>query len=159
MIAERKNHESVENLWKDFIDENPQNENIKTPISFYFCDNKKDADACAELVVNGIKKATATSLWWYLKNNAPLPKIGDQYIVTNWNGDAKAIIETTKIEQVPYNKITPEFAKIEGEGDTSLAYWKKVHKAYYTREMEPFHDKFEENMILVCEHFKTIYLK
>jgi uncharacterized protein YhfF len=39
----------------------------ETPSSFYFCDNKKDADQCAELVVKGIKQATATSLWWYKK--------------------------------------------------------------------------------------------
>jgi|TARA_B110000908_G_C10022484_1_gene343539 uncharacterized protein YhfF len=153
------NKQSVENLWSDFIQENPENKNKKTPISFYFCDNKKDADECAELVVKGIKRATATSLWWFEKNNEILPKIGDQYIVTDWDGNAKAVIETIKIEQVPYNKITSEFAEIEGEGDKSLEYWKRVHKDYYTREMEPYNEQFDENMIIVCEQFKTIYLK
>ena len=43
----------------------------ETPSSFYFCDNKKDADQCAELVVKGIKQATATSLWWYKKIIVP----------------------------------------------------------------------------------------
>ena len=153
------NKQSVENLWSDFIQENPENKNKETPISFYFCDNKKDADECAELVVKGIKRATATSLWWFEKNNEILPKIGDQYIVTDWDGNAKAVIETIKIEQVPYNKITSEFAEIEGEGDKSLEYWKRVHKDYYTREMEPYNEQFDENMIIVCEQFKTIYLK
>ena len=153
------NKQSVENLWSDFIQENPENKNKKTPISFYFCDNKKDADECAELVVKGIKRVTATSLWWFEKNNEILPKIGDQYIVTDWDGNAKAVIETIKIEQVPYNKITSEFAEIEGEGDKSLEYWKRVHKDYYTREMEPYNEQFDENMIIVCGQFKTIYLK
>jgi len=155
----RENYKSVGNLWNDFLDRNSQNKNKETPISFFFCDNENDANECAELVIKGIKKATATSLWWYQRNNEPLPKIGDQYIVTDWDGDAKAIIETIKIEQVPYNKMTPEFAEIEGEGDKSLEYWKKVHKAYYTREMASFNDDFDENMIIVCEHFKTIYIK
>ncbi len=155
----KKNHKSVDVLWRKFLIENPNNRTKGTPLSFYFCDNKKDANECAELVVKGIKQATATSLWWYKKNNEQLPKVGDQYIVTDWNGNAKAIIKTTKIEQVPYNKITPEFAKIEGEGDKSLDYWKRVHEAYYKREMEPHGDKFDENMIIVCEYFKTIYLK
>ena len=153
------NKQSVENLWSDFIKDNPENKNKDTPISFYFCDNKKDADECAELVVKGIKRATATSLWWFEKNNEILPKIGDQYIVTDWDGNAKAVIETIKIEQVSYNKITSEFAEIEGEGDKSLEYWKRVHKDYYTREMKPYNEQFDEKMIIVCEQFKAIYLK
>jgi uncharacterized protein YhfF len=151
--------QSVKVLWNSFLEKNPNNINKEIPISFYFCDNKKDADECAELVVKGIKRATATSLWWFEKNNEILPKIGAQHIVTDWSGNAKAVIETTKIEQVPYNKITSVFAEIEGEGDKSLDYWKRVHKDYYTREMKPFNEQFDENMIIVCEQFKTVCLK
>jgi uncharacterized protein YhfF len=159
MTEVEENKRSIEILWNNYIDENREKKNIKTPISFYFCDNEIDANECAILVVKGIKRATATSVWWFEKNNKPLPKIGDQYIITDWSGTAKAVIETTKIEQVPYNKITSEFAKIEGEGDKSLKYWKKVHKEYYSKEMKPFNEQFDEKMIIVCEHFKTVYLK
>lgn len=153
-----QNKKSVEILWEKYIDKNPENKSLETPISFYFCDNEFDANDCVDLVVKGIKRATATSLWWYEKNNEPLPKVGDQYIVTDWNGNAKAVIETTKIEKIPYNKITAEFAEMEGEGDKSLDYWKRVHEAYYKREMEPHGSVFNENMIIICEYFKTIYL-
>lgn len=155
----KENYSSVETLWNDFITQNPNNTIKEIPVSFYFCDNKKDADECAELVVKGIKQATATSLWWYKKNNEQLPEIGNQYIVTDWEGNAKAIIEVTKIEKVPYNKVTAEFAQAEGEGDKSLRYWKEVHEAYYSREMKPYGEEFNENMIIVCEHFKTIFTK
>ncbi len=151
------NYISVSILWKDFIKENPNNKIKETPASFYFCDNEKDANECAELVVKGIKQATATSLWWFKKNNESLPKIGNQYIVTDWNGNAKAIIETIELAPLPYNRITPEFAKTEGEGDKTLEYWKRVHKSYYIREMEPYGEKFEENMIIICEYFKLVY--
>lgn len=154
-----ENYTSVETLWNDFLTQHPDNLIKETPASFYFCDNKKDADECADLVVKGIKQATATSLWWYQKNNEQLPEVGDQYVVTDWNGNAKTIIETTKIEQVPYNKITAAFAQAEGEGDKSLAYWKEVHQAYYTREMKPYGEQFNENMIIVCEHFKTVFIR
>jgi uncharacterized protein YhfF len=157
MMEMEKNKKSVEALWSNYVHENPEHKNLKRPNSFYFCDNEFDANECADLVVKGIKKATATSLWWFKKNNEPLPKVGNQYIITDWNGNAKAIIETIKIEQVPYHKVTAEFAKIEGEGDKTLAYWKKVHKAYYTREMKQFNEQFNENMIIVCEQFKTVY--
>jgi len=150
-------NESAEKMWEAFLIKYPDNPIKKAPISFYFCDNEKDANECADLVVNGIKQATATSLWWFEKNKEPLPKVGDQFIITDWAGNAKAIIETTKIDPTPYNEITAEFAATEGEGDKSLAYWKRVHEAYYSREMAPYNEKFDENMIIVCEYFKTIY--
>ena len=157
MGTQKENHKSVEKLWNAFLKDKPKNSIKETPKSFYFCDNKKDADECAELVVRGIKQATATSLWWYKKNNEILPKVGDQYVVTDWNGNARAVIETIKIEAVPYNQIDAQFAEIEGEGDRSLAYWKRVHKAYYSREMEAHGDTFNEHMIIICEYFKTVY--
>ena len=83
-----------------------------------------------------IKQATATSLWWYEKNNEPFPKIGDQYIVTDWDGSAKSVIEITKFKLTPYREITAEFAK--AEGDKSLKFWQKsslsfnyFHRRYF----------------------------
>lgn len=149
--------ESVFLMWDSFLKENPDNPVKTVPESFYFCDNQKDADECADLVVKGVKQATATSLWWFEKNNEKLPVVDNQYVVTRWNGEAVAIIQTTKVEKVPYSEITEEFARTEGEGDKSLSYWRKVHKAYYSREMAPFNEEFDENMIIICEYFKKIY--
>ena len=81
----------------------------------------------------------------------------DKFIVTDWVGNPRAIIETIKVQQVPFNKITSEFAEIEGEGDKSLGYWRKVHEAYYKREMATYIEKFDKNMIIVCEYFKKIF--
>lgn len=152
------NSESVEKIWESFLEVHPNNKIKIMPEAFYFCDNEKDANECAELVVQGIKQATATSLWWFEKHQEPIPKIGNQYIVTDWLGNAKAIIETTKIEFVPFNEVTATFAAIEGEGDKSLSYWKTAHEAYYKREMEPHGANFDEKMIIVCEYFKSLYV-
>lgn len=152
-----ENDDSIKTFWNNFLKINSNIEMKGPPVSFYFCDNEKDANECAELVERGIKQATATSLWWYEKNSEPLPKVGDKYIVTDWKGNPKALIETTKIEPTPYNRITLKFAETEGEGDKSLQYWKRVHQEYYTREMKPYNEKFNENMIIICEYFKTIY--
>jgi len=150
---------SAKSLWNNFLIENPNNIVKQQPIAYYFCDNEKDANECAELVVQGIKQASATSLWWYIKHKESLPKIGDLHIITDWNGNARAIIKITQIIPKPFIEISSEFAKIEGEGDKSLEYWQKVHKAYYMREMESYGDKFSDDMIIICEYFNTIYLK
>ncbi len=148
---------SVTKLWKEFIKVNSQYANQEAPESYCFCDNEVDANVCAQLVVKNIKQATAGSLWWYEYSNEPLSNIGDLFIITNWNGIAKAIIQVSKIEKTPYNQISTEFARIEGEGDKSLVYWKKVHWAYFTREMLPYNLKPTEDMIIVCEYFETVW--
>jgi len=149
--------ENIELFWKNFITDNTRYVNEKTPESFYFCDNEKDANDCAKLVVKNIKQATAPSLWSFEINNEKLPKKGDLNIITNWNKVPQAIILTTKIELIKFSEITAKFAQREGEGDKSLAYWKKVHKAYYKREMQGHKEEFSKDMIIVCQYFDTIY--
>lgn len=149
--------ENIELFWKNFITDNTRYVNEKTPESFYFCDNEKDANDCAKLVVKKIKQATSPSLWSFEINNEKLPRKGYLNIITNWNKVPQAIILTTKIELIKFSEITAKFAQREGEGDKSLAYWKKVHKAYYKREMQSHKEEFSKDMIIVCQYFDTIY--
>lgn len=145
--------------WKEFQIQNLAYQNVEEPNAFYFCDNKSDADDCAELVIKKIKQATSPSVWWFEKNNIDLPDVGDLAIVTNWDNEPKAIIRTKKVEIVKFKDITAKYAFIEGEGDRSLAYWKKVHWDYYTNEMKEFDEHPTEEMEIVCEYFETIWQK
>ena len=49
--------ENIELFWENFINDNTTYLNVKIPESFYFCDNEKDANYCAKLVVKNIKQA------------------------------------------------------------------------------------------------------
>ena len=151
--------ENIELFWENFINDNITYLNVKIPESFYFCDNEKDANDCAKLVVKNIKQATAPSLWSFEINNEKLPRKGDLNIITNWNKVPQAIILTTKIELIKFSEITAKFAQKEGEGDKSLAYWRKVHKSYYKREMQGYKEGFSEDMNIVCQDFDTIYTR
>ena len=148
---------SITDFWEDFQRNNPQYLTIEKPQFFYFGDNKTDADDCAQLVVLKIKQATSPSLWWFTEHNEALPQIGDLSIVTDWESNPKAIIKTIKVEIAKFKDITPEYAFIEGEGDKSLAYWKKVHWEYYKNEMKEFIAFPNLEMEIVCEYFETIW--
>lgn len=104
-------------LWEKFIEANPGYANHHRPESWCFCDNEQDANECADLVEKGIKKATSPSLWWFEKNGHKLPEPGELNLVTDWYGNARALIRTTKVALVPFNEITQEYAEAEGEGD------------------------------------------
>lgn len=125
--------------------------------SWYFDNNEKDANELAELVLNGTKKATASLYELYEIENEELPKVGDLSIITNWDGIAQCIIQTTNIEIVPYKDVTEEFAATEGEGDKSLAYWKKAHWNYFSSEMKKIGMEPNEDMLVVCEKFEVVY--
>jgi len=77
--------------------------------------------------------------------------------VTNWNGKAQCIVRTTAVKFKPFFSIDDEYAKLEGEGDKSLEYWKKTHWEYYERELEPFNRVTRESMIIVCEEFEKVF--
>jgi len=97
-------------------------------------------------------------LWSYQLDNLELPKEGENYIVTNWDGVALCVIEVEKIKIVLFNEITSEFAELEGEGDKSLEYWKKVHWDYFQRELASSEFEPRQDMPVVCEYFQVVYV-
>lgn len=148
---------SARNMWGDYLDKHLEDAFHEAPQVIHFCDNQQDADLCADLVKKGIKKATTDSLLGFQYRNEPLPRIGDFKVVTNWKGEAQCIIKLTSVKLKPYFSIDAAYVQLEGEGDKSLDYWKKVHWDYYTRELEPYGRVPRESMILVCQEFERIF--
>lgn len=153
-------HESVKIMWENYTSliGNSKTCNHDTYGVWHFCDNENDANELAELVVKGIKKATASLFESYAFENESIPKEGDLNIIINWDGIAKCIIKTINVELVPYKHVTEEFAAYEGEGDKSLNYWRNCHWDYFSREMKEIGKEPSEDMIVVCEKFEVVYV-
>ena len=79
------------------------------------------------LVLTGKKTAT-TSL---LEDSEKLPIIGEESIICYDDGREACIIRTIDVKVMNFNEMTEEYAKLEGEGDLSLNYWKKVHYDFF----------------------------
>ncbi|MHB8129970.1 MAG: ASCH domain-containing protein [Mobilitalea sp.] len=154
-------HKSVLAMWKEYlttIGEDEEN-TLKSYTSWHFCDNEEDANDLAELVLLGTKRATASLYLSYEYEKEDLPKIGKHSIIMDWSNDARCILETIKIDIVPYQEVTESFAATEGEGDKSLDYWRRAHWSYFSREMEAMGSEASEDMLVVCEEFKVVYKK
>ena len=148
---------SANNMWGDYLKNHLEDVFHETPHTSCFSDNEQDANECARLVKAGTKKATSNSLLGLQHRNERLPKRGDYIVVTNWEGEAQCIIETIKVTLKPFFSIDEEYAQIEGEGDKSLAYWKKVHWDFYMRELAEFERVPRESMIVVCQEFVKVF--
>ena len=123
-----------------------------------FSDNERSANELAELVVRGIKRATAGLVWSYEADKMSVPKPGDLSVVTTWDGQPRCIIETTRVDVTPFSEVTAEFAAVEGEGDGSLAYWRSEHTAYYARECERIGRTPTPSMPIACERFRVVHI-
>ncbi|HKL41262.1 MAG TPA: ASCH domain-containing protein [Clostridia bacterium] len=157
----KKQHNSVEKMWQSYIesiDESIQSLD-KTYEAWHFCMDEKNANELAELVRKGVKRGTTSLYYSYQLENEPLPKVGQYNIITNWAGVAQCIIKTVGVEITSFNNVTEAFAQIEGEGDGSLDYWKRVHKIAFEKELVSTEKEFSEEMLVVCEIFKVVYPK
>ena len=155
-----KQHDSVIKMWQSYIEsigELVESTN-KTYEAWHFCMDEKNANELAVLVKKGVKKGTTSLYYSYQLENEPLPKIGQHNIILNWDGVAQCIIRTIDIEIKPFNKVSKDFAMIEGEGNGSLDYWKKVHKIAFDTELKASDQEFSEDMLVICETFEVVYL-
>lgn len=116
-----------------------------------------DADELARLVLTGVKTATASAYPLYELEGEALPQAGEYSVILNAREEAVCIIRTEKVYVTPCRDVTAEQAWKEGEGDRSLAYWRRVHKEFFTQEMENAGLAFSEEMGVVCEEFRVVY--
>ena len=129
----------------------------KTYEAWHFCNNEKDANELAFLTKNGVKQATAGLVKSYEVENEPIPKIGDLHIITDWNGYAICVIQVVSVEILPFKEVTEVHAKIEGEGDGSLDYWRKGHIKFFKQDAKELDFLFSEEMDVVFMIFKVVY--
>ncbi|MEL7647474.1 MAG: ASCH domain-containing protein [Sedimentibacter sp.] len=152
------NNDSVLSMWSEYTASLATGADMDLTYSaWHFCDNEKDADELAELVLNGTKKATASLYASYEFENEQPPKTGNHSVITDWKGNARCIIKTTDVQIVPFKDVTEEFASVEGEGDKSLKYWRNCHWDYFSREMKEIGKGADEDMLVVCEKFEVVH--
>ena len=123
---------------------------------FHFELTEALAQYLLELVLKGQKRATASSLYAFQIEDEPLPKQGDYHIVTDFHGSPHCVIRTTQVTILPYNEITYDICKREGEDDT-LESWQKGHQRFYEEEGKQLGYCFTETMPVVFEDFEVVY--
>ena len=120
-------------------------------------DSPELANELIQLVLEGKKTATCSSLWEWEAEGNPIPKVGDIWVELDGNHNPVCITETVEVTIRKYNEADAQFAHDEGEGDQSLDYWREAHKNYFSRTLPKIGKEFSEEMPLVCERFKLIY--
>lgn len=98
-------------------------------------------DQLNDLVLKGLKKATAGLESEYEKEDEPIEHVGEQLVLLG-NGDVNlGKIEITRIVRCAFKEVTDEFALAEGEGDLSGDDFRASHKRYWTRQGYEINDE------------------
>ena len=152
--------ESVKRYWQQFLgnlsSDSPYHS--KAYIAEGWGDSPAMADELGALIVQGIKIATCSALWEWKAEGNPIPQKGLITVALDGRGEPLCIVESVEVTIRKYNEVDADFARDEGEGDLSLKYWRAAHRNYFSRVLPKVGKEFSEDMPLVCERFRVIYV-
>ncbi|GGF41082.1 RNA-binding protein [Microbacterium sorbitolivorans] len=114
------------------------------------------ADSLLALVLAGVKTGTASYLWEYEAEGEPLPAAGEYDIILDGSGHPRAVTVTNSVEVVPFDEVTDEHARAEGEDDRSLESWRRIHRDFYEQHVD-LARPFASDMPMVCERFRVVF--
>jgi uncharacterized protein YhfF len=112
---------------------------------FAFGDNP-EADEFALLVLAGKKRATC-----WAASDGPSTALGKRMVMLDGAGRPRAILETVELTERYFDEVDEAFALNESEGDRTLAFWRRAHRNYFTRQ-----GTFAPDMLMYCERFQLV---
>lgn len=149
---------TIDEFWSEFLKDTGRSPDTKYTDAFCFDITEKAANGLLELVLQGKKQATSSSLKDYEIEGEELPKAGELSIVTDFAGNPRCVIETTAVSIIPYNEMTFDIVKREGE-DECLETWQMNHEHFFRESAKQLGCEFTYDMPVVFEDFKLIYSK
>jgi uncharacterized protein YhfF len=126
------------------------------PLAWAFGATPDHADALLDLVLAGVKDGTASSLWDYEASGEPVPEVGEYSVILDGTDQPRAVLVTTDVRIVPFDRVDAGHARAEGEGDRTLAYWRASHERYW-REHSENSCGWASDMPVVCERFRVLW--
>lgn len=147
----------AEKMWREFLKIADDNSLKKDEFNYKCIQFGKSHNELGELIRLGIKKATTSLKYLYEIENERYPQIGDYNIVLNSEEEAICIIKIIDVKSLNFCDVNENFAKLEGEGDKTLMYWNRVHKAFFEEELVEYKKEFAEDMEVILEKFLVVY--
>jgi uncharacterized protein YhfF len=130
---------------------------VGVPSIEWFGDSPALVAELGDLVRRGIKRASAGLVASWEAEGDRLPRAGDVGIVIDWSGAPLAVIEVTGVTIQPFDAVDEAFARDEGEGDGTLAWWRAAHLRYFSRECARRGQPFSGSMPVVCWRFRLLH--
>lgn len=122
-----------------------------------FAGNRRTTDGLLALYLAGKKSAGSGLVKDYLTAGDPLPKVGDYWIALDSRNRPRCLLKTVRVEMNIFKSLPKRIAVAEGEGDLSIAHWKRVHKKFYSPFLTKWGIENIEDAEVITEHFKLVH--
>ena len=146
----------LDEYWERFLKETNRDPDDRCSGDLFFEAKGFVGTELTALVLTGKKTAIFTSYSTFAIDGEPLPMSGELYLVTDKKNAPVCVIEFENVEIVPYNEVTWEMAKLEGEDET-LEAWREKTKEYLEDEGSIVGFDFTPDIKLVFQKFKVVY--
>lgn len=152
----------AERLWRAYLAavQHDHSDTLDPSVTYTaerFGDSPQLADELADLIAAGTKTATCSALAQWDAEVEPLSRPGVFTVVLDGHDHPRCVIETTEVTLRRFIDVDARFAYEEGEGERTLASWRRDHWAYFTRALAPAGQEPTEDMVLVCERFRLVF--
>ncbi len=114
-------------------------------------------DRLLALYLAGRKPAGSSLLADFQAHGEALPQVGDHWIVLDSRGAPRLILRTARVEQHRFADIPEEVARAEGEGDSSVADWKRLHAGFFAPFLEQWGVASLEEATVITELFEEVH--
>jgi uncharacterized protein YhfF len=108
------------------------------------------------IVLVGQKQAFFTTLATFTIDDEPLPISGELYILVDNQNKPLCVLEIESVNIIPFNEVTFEMVKKEGECAT-MGEWKEKMQEYIEDEAHVLGFEYSPDIKLVYQTFKVIY--
>jgi uncharacterized protein YhfF len=122
-----------------------------------FGDSPEMATELADLVIAGIKRATASLARDYCEGREPMPQPGDFVIMLDGVGRPRFIWRTNEVTIKPLSQVDEAFAWDEGEGDRTRDWWLDAHRRYFARQASREGFEIDDDILTVFERFEVVW--
>jgi histidinol-phosphate aminotransferase len=87
------------------------------------------ADEGAALILDGTKTLTSSPFWDY--PDGKIPFVGALSVLLDGARVPRGIVETMRVEIMPFGAVTEDMARAYGEGERTVQWWRRVIGAWY----------------------------
>lgn len=128
------NDEVAAKMWTDYLAHRGiREQDAPHHVVESFGDHPALADELLNEILHGTKRATSSLACEYDYYDERVPQPEDHCIICDGAGQPQAILRVISVERANFFEVDEEFAAAEGEGDLSLAYWRREHEKYWRR--------------------------
>lgn len=147
---------TLDEYWKKFLKDTNRDEEILCAGDLSFEAKGFVGDELVSLIVSGKKTAFFTSYATYAIDQEPLPVSGELYLVLDRANNPQGVIELESVNIIPFNEVTWEMAKLEGE-DENLEAWREKQTEYLEDQAAITGFQFTPDLKLVYQRFNLVY--